>query len=176
MRQRKTWTRTQPLSSRPSATFRKSEGIEYAIIHSHYWLSGVVAIELSRRWNAPHIATFHTMARTKQRARAGERESERRANAEHQIIDTADSVVVSTHIEKDDISRLYGTNGTPLEVIPPGVDQTLFRPMNTTDARRELNLPDKRTILYVGRIEPLKGLDILLKAVALLTIPPTLTC
>ncbi|CAI8008024.1 D-inositol 3-phosphate glycosyltransferase [Geodia barretti] len=137
-------------------------------LDSHYWLSGVVAIELSRRWNAPHIATFHTLARTKQRARAGERESERRAHAEHQIIDTADSIVVSTHIEKDDIARLYGANGTPLEVIPPGVDTALFQPMNTADARRELDLPDKRTILYVGRIEPLKGLDILLKAVALL--------
>ena len=148
--------------------FKQSEGIEYALIHSHYWLSGVVAIELSRRWNAPHIATFHTMARTKQRARAGERESESRAHSEHQIIDTADSIVVSTHIEKDDIARLYGANGTPLEVIPPGVDTALFQPMNTADARRELDLPDKRTILYVGRIEPLKGLDILLKAVALL--------
>ena len=148
--------------------FKQSEGIEYALIHSHYWLSGVAAIELSRRWNAPHIATFHTMARTKQRARAGERESERRAHSEHQIIDTADSIVVSTHIEKDDIARLYGANGTPLEVIPPGVDTALFQPMNTADARRELDLPDKHTILYVGRIEPLKGLDILLKAVALL--------
>ena len=148
--------------------FQQSEGIEYALIHSHYWLSGIVAIELSRRWNAPHIATFHTLARTKQRARAGERESERRARAERQIIDNAASVVVSTHIEKDDIYRLYGANGAPLEVIPPGVDPTLFQPMNTADARRELDLPDKRTILYVGRIEPLKGLDILLKAVALL--------
>ena len=168
MRQRKTWTRTQPLSSKPSSRFQQSEGIEYALIHSHYWLSGVVAIELSRRWNAPHIATFHTLARTKQRARAGERESESRAHSEHQIIDTADSIVVSTHIEKDDIARLYGANGTPLEVISPGVDTALFQPMNTADARRELDLPDKRTILYVGRIEPLKGLDILLKAVALL--------
>ena len=148
--------------------FQQSESIEYALIHSHYWLSGIVAIELSRRWNAPHIATFHTLARTKQRARAGERESERRARAERQIIDNAQSVVVSTHIEKDDIYRLYGANGAPLEVIPPGVDPTLFQPMNTADARRELDLPDKRTILYVGRIEPLKGLDILLKAVALL--------
>ena len=148
--------------------FQQSESIEYALIHSHYWLSGIVAIELSRRWNAPHIATFHTLARTKQRARAGERESERRARAERQIIDNAASVVVSTHIEKDDIYRLYGANGAPLEVIPPGVDPTLFQPMNTADARRELDLPDKRTILYVGRIEPLKGLDILLKAVALL--------
>ena len=115
----------------------------------------------------PHRHIPH-LARTKQRARAGERESERRAHSEHRIIDTADSIVVSTHIEKDDIARLYGANGTPLEVIPPGVDTALFQPMNTADARRELDLPDKRTILYVGRIEPLKGLDILLKAVALL--------
>ena len=148
--------------------FQQSEGIEYALIHSHYWLSGVVAMGLSRRWKAPHIATFHTLARTKQRARAGERETEQRAIAEQRIIDSADALVVSTDIEKEDIGRLYGTNGTHIEVIPPGVDLSLFQPIDAGLARKRLCLPDGRTLLYVGRIEPLKGLDILLRAVALL--------
>ena len=148
--------------------FQQAEGIEYALLHSHYWLSGVVAAELSRRWNAPHVATFHTLARTKTRARAGERESERRAVAERQIIDDANAVVVSTHIERDDIRRLYGSNGTRIEVIPPGVDLSLFQPVDTGAARQHLGLQDTKTILYVGRIEPLKGLDILLKAISLL--------
>ena len=148
--------------------FRQSEGAEYALIHSHYWLSGVIAMELSRRLDVPHIATFHTLARTKQRARAGERETERRATAEQRVIDSADGLVVSTHIEREDIGGLYGTNGAPIEVIPPGVDLTLFKPVDAGLARRDLGLPDKRTILYVGRIEPLKGLDILLRSVALL--------
>lgn len=148
--------------------FQRDEGIEYALIHSHYWLSGVIGMELSRRRSVPHVATFHTLARTKQRARAGERESERRARAEQRIIDSAKALVVSTHIEKDDIAKLYGTSGTPVQVIPPGVDLTLFQPVDADAARRELGLTDKRAILYVGRIEPLKGLDILLRAVALL--------
>ena len=148
--------------------FQQDESVEYELIHSHYWLSGVVATRLTGHWNIPHIATFHTLARTKQRARAGEQESVRRAHAEQQIISSADSVVVSTQIEKDDITKLYQVNGTPIEVIPPGVDTAMFQPADTRAARQHLGLPEKRTILYVGRIEPLKGLDILLKAVALL--------
>ncbi len=148
--------------------FQQDEGVEYNLIHSHYWLSGVVATKLAGRWNIPHFATFHTLARTKQRARAGERESVTRAHAEQQIISSADSVVVSTQIEKDDITKLYQVNGTPIEVIPPGVDTTMFQPADTHAARQHLGLPEKRMILYVGRIEPLKGLDILLRAVALL--------
>ena len=148
--------------------FERSEGIRYDLVHSHYWLSGIVGIELGRLWNSPHFATFHTLARTKQRARAGEQESDLRACAEQRIIDSADSLVVSTHIEKDDISKLYQVNGTPIEVIPPGVNTNLFQPTDTHIARQKLNLPDRRTILYVGRIEPLKGLDILLRAIALL--------
>ena len=149
--------------------FQQSEGIEYALLHSHYWLSGVAAMELSGRWNTPHIATFHTLARTKQRARAGERETEQRAIAEQRVIESTDALVVSTHIEKEDIGRLYGTNGAHIEVIPPGVDLSLFQPIELGLAREKLSLPDRRTILYVGRIEPLKGLDILLRAVALLS-------
>lgn len=149
--------------------FRESEGLEYSLIHSHYWLSGIVAMDLSRRLNVPHIATFHTMARTKQRARAGEREAEQRANAEQEIIDSANSLVVSTRIESEDIARLYNRNGTPIEVIPPGVDLTLFQQLDQAAARQSLGLSDERIILYVGRIEPLKGLDILLRAAALLS-------
>ena len=148
--------------------FQRREGVRYDLIHSHYWLSGVVAIELSRLWNTPHFATFHTLARTKQRARAGERESDLRAQTEQQIIDSADALVVSTYIEKDDIARLYQVRCTPIEVIPPGVNTNLFHPADTRMARQNLSLADKRTILYVGRIEPLKGLDILLRAIALL--------
>ena len=148
--------------------FQESESLEYTLIHSHYWLSGVAALELSRRWHVPHIATFHTLARTKQRARAGEREGARRAHAEQQIIDSADSLVVSTRIEKEDIGRLYGRNGTPIRVIPPGVDLSLFRKVDQYAARQRLGLSDERIVLYVGRIEPLKGLDILLRAAALL--------
>lgn len=148
--------------------FRREEGTEYEIIHSHYWLSGIIAAELSVTWKAPHFATFHTLARTKQRARSGEQESARRAASEQRIINNADAVVVSTYIEREDIGRLYGSNGTHIEVIPPGVDPSLFKPVDPVAARQSLGLPDVKTILYVGRVEPLKGLDILLRAMALL--------
>jgi D-inositol-3-phosphate glycosyltransferase len=148
--------------------FRQREGIGYDLIHSHYWLSGIAAIELSSLWKSPHFATFHTLARTKQRARAGELESARRAYAEQRIIDSADAVVVSTRIEKDDIANLYQGNCASIEVIPPGVHTNLFQPTDTLLARQKLGLPDKKTVLYVGRVEPLKGLDILLRAIALL--------
>ncbi len=154
--------------SRAISLFGRREGIRYDLIHSHYWHSGIIAIELSSLWNSPHFATFHTLARTKQRARAGELESDLRAHAEQRIIDLAHAVIVSTHIEKNDIAKLYQINCTPIEVIPPGVNTELFHPTDTRMARQKLNLPDKRTILYVGRIEPLKGLDILLRATALL--------
>ena len=148
--------------------FQRHEGVEYALVHSHYWLSGVVGIELGRVWDAPHFATFHTLARTKQRARAGERETLERANAEQRIIDSAKALVVSTYIERDDISRLYQVNGTPIVVIPPGVDTALFSPADKRASRDLLGLTDTRTILYVGRIEPLKGLDILIRAASLI--------
>ena len=152
--------------------FQQSGRIKYDIIHSHYWQSGVAAIRLSRQWRAPHISTFHTLARTKQRARAGEQESPQRAHAEQRIIQSAKTIVVSTHIEKHDITRLYDANGARIQVIPPGVDTDLFAPTDAADARRRLNLPHKPTILYVGRIEPLKGIDILLRAVPLLRKTP----
>ncbi len=149
--------------------FRQSEGVDYDLLHSHYWLSGRVGVELSRRWDIPHIATFHTLARTKQRARAGERESAQRAVVEKQVMNSADAVVVSTHIEKADTANLYQANITPVRVVPPGVDLTLFQPVDKAAARKTLGLTDdKRIVLYVGRIEPLKGLDILLRAAALL--------
>ena len=149
--------------------FRESEGVDYALVHSHYWLSGRIGVELSRRWEVPHIVTFHTLARTKQRARAGENEPAQRAIVERQVMDNADAIVVSTHMEKDDAVNLYQANMTPISVVPPGVDSTLFQPVDKAEARRTLGVPDnRRLVLYVGRVEPLKGLDILLRAVALL--------
>ena len=75
---------------------------------------------------------------------------------------------MSTRIEKDDIAKLYGADDAHIQVIPPGVDLSLFQPVDRLAARQELALDGKRIVLYVGRIEPLKGLDILIRAVSLL--------
>ena len=148
--------------------FQSARGIRYDLIHSHYWLSGRAGTVLSRRWNVPHVVTFHTLAKTKLRARPGERESDVRVCAEKRLIETADAVVVSTEQEKDDLARLYQAPPYRVRVVRAGVDLELFRPVGRARARRLLGLTEKKVILYVGRVEPLKGLDILLGAVAAL--------
>ena len=148
--------------------FRRGEGVSYDLTHSHYWLSGRVGVDLRRRWRAPHIATFHTLARVKQRARPGEYEPPQRAAIEEMIMDKADAVVVSTLEEKDDIAKLYKAPVGKVRVIPPGVDTSLFQPTDKRAARQSLGMTDDRVILYVGRVEPIKGIDILLGAMGML--------
>jgi D-inositol-3-phosphate glycosyltransferase len=147
-------------------SYQRSNGLSYDLIHSHYWLSGRAGIVLSRRWGVPHVATFHTLAKTKLRARPGERESALRVSTEKRVMGRSDAVVVSTIYEKEDLVGLYGMPPHKVQVIPAGVDLELFQPIDKAQARGALGLSEKRVILYVGRIEPLKGLDILLKAVA----------
>ena len=151
--------------------FQQSEGVRYDLIHSHYWLSGLAGLILGQRWDIPHISTFHTLAKVKLRARAGEKESELRVSGEGRVIDFADSLVVSTEQEKEDLVRLYQAAPHSVCVIPAGVDLELFRPVAKAEARRVLGLSERKVILYVGRVEPLKGLDILLDAVARLDDP-----
>lgn len=148
--------------------FQRSEETLYDLIHSHYWLSGRVGMALSKSWNVPHVTTFHTLAKTKLQARAGEKESDLRVSVERRVMGSADAIVVSTAQERDDLARLYQTSPHKVRIIPAGVDLGLFRPLDKTHARKELGLSEKKVILYVGRIEPLKGLDILLNAVAML--------
>ena len=148
--------------------FQRSEGVTYDLIHSHYWLSGRLGMMLGAKWKVPHVATFHTLGKNKLRARAGEKEGDLRLAVEKWVIDEADGLVVSTRQEKDDIARLYNARQNNVRIIPAGVDLKLFRPLDRDQARRSLGLSEKKVILYVGRIEPLKGLDILLTAISLL--------
>ena len=152
-------------------SFRSSQGVDYDLIHSHYWLSGRVGMALSQQWDVPHVATFHTLAKTKMRARAGEQESEIRTNVERKVMESADGLVVSTEMEKDDLIRLYQASRAKIKVVPAGVDLELFYPRDKEDAREKLGIEENRVILYVGRIEPLKGIKILLEAVKLLEDP-----
>lgn len=153
--------------------FQRAERARYDIIHSHYWLSGRVGMALSREWGCPHVATFHTLAKTKMRARAGEREPQLREDVEGLIMSDADGVIVSTEEERQDIARYYGAPRHNIEVIPAGVNLEMFQPVDRAGARAALASEwgirdDERVILYVGRIEPLKGIDILLRALPML--------
>ena len=144
----------------------KQERLSYDLIHSHYWLSGRVGNILARHWNIPHVASFHTLAEIKRRARVGEREPEERTRGEGKIIQSADSIVAFSQHERDAMIRLYDAPSHKIEVIPCGVDVELFRPSDQGLARRKLGLQDSKVVLFVGRLEPLKGVDILLRAVA----------
>ena len=123
---------------------------------------------LGRKWRVPHVATFHTLAKTKMRARAGEKETDLRISVEERVARGADGVIVSTEQEKQDLISLYRTPGHKVRVIPAGVDLEMFKPVDRNVARSDLGIEGKKVILYVGRIEPIKGLRNLLEAVALL--------
>jgi D-inositol-3-phosphate glycosyltransferase len=148
--------------------FCDSEGATYDLIHSHYWLSGLVGARLKALWGVPHIVMFHTLGEIKNRASYGEHESQLRINAEAEVLRTADRVICATEQERVSLRQLYGAGDDQVAVIPLGVDLDRFRPTAKRDARATLGLRDERIILFVGRIEPLKGLDILINAAALL--------
>ena len=147
--------------------FVARDGAAYDVLHSHYWLSGVVAERLKARWRTPHVAMFHTLGEVKSRARVSEREPVTRSDAERRIARDADRIVVAGRDEQQLLVRLYGASADRIAVIPCGVNLDLFQPVEKDEARRQLNISDDdRILLFVGRIEPLKGIDILLGAAA----------
>ena len=145
-------------------TFHREQDAQYDVVHSHYWLSGPVGEALSDRWNVPHVVTFHTLAKTKKMARPGEVEPYQRSVVEQRTMEVADAVVVSTEDEGNEIRRLYQRSPNTVRAIPAGVDLDLFRPMPKRAARDAIGLNGEKMVLYVGRLEPLKGVDILLEA------------
>ncbi len=148
--------------------FVQAQGAEYDILHSHYWLSGLVADRLKSRWRLPHVAMFHTLGEIKNRASSIEHESPRRIEAEANIIQSADRVVCATEHEKSLLVHLYYADPQKIAVVPLGVDLERFRPIDQAQARKQLGFKDERIVLFVGRIEPLKGVDILINAAAML--------
>lgn len=150
-----------------SAT-EKSERRSYDIIHSNYWLSGKVGSILSRRWKIPHVVTFHTLAKTKLRARVGESESDLRISVEQEVMRESTDILVLTRAEKMDLENLYGISPEKVSVISAGVDTDIFYPVPKLKARVGLGLPDKEMVMYAGRVEPIKGLDILLDSFKIL--------
>ena len=149
------------------AAFIDRQGLTYDVLHSHYWLSGAAAERLKGRLGVPHIAMFHTLGEVKNRARISEQEPEVRTDAERAIAMQAERVVVASQDEQQLLVRIYGADADRIAVVPCGVNLDLFRPNAKEDAREQLGLrDDDRILLFVGRIEPLKGVDILLGAAA----------
>ncbi len=149
----------------------EADGIEYDLIYSHYWLSGLVANALRRSWNIPFVQMFHTLAEMKNRVAQtpAEREPERRRSCEGEVMALADRLIAATLQEQQDMVQAYGANPAKMAIVPPGVDLDRFKPMPQAEARTFLGLPpEHRMILFVGRIQPLKGIDTLIRALALL--------
>jgi D-inositol-3-phosphate glycosyltransferase len=140
---------------------------DYDLLYAHYWLSGLVGLALRERWTAPLLQMFHTLGRLKNSVArsASEIEPLRRLEAESRLVAEVDRMVAANVVEREHLLRHYGADSTRIAVVPCGVDTTLFRPGDRTQARRELGLGPGPVVLYVGRLEPIKGLDTLLDAV-----------
>src|SRR5688572_12153367 len=147
--------------------WRITRGVDYDLIHAHYWLSGAVALTLRERWAAPVVQMFHTLGRLKNGVarRPAEREPERRIAEETRIVAAADLIVAASGVERAYLAEQYGADPRRVTVVPCGVDTGLFTPGSRADARAALGLDDDPVILYAGRIAPIKGLDTLLDAV-----------
>ncbi len=152
--------------------FAEEKHIRYDVIHSHYWMSGLAAASLSDLWGGtPILHMFHTLGMMKNRiARsAEEREGQDRIEGEKRILARADRIVVATEAEKAQLLWLYKGDLRKMVTIPPGVDVSRFYPIPREEAREFVGLPaDRRMVLFVGRIEPLKGIDTLIRAMSCL--------
>jgi D-inositol-3-phosphate glycosyltransferase len=133
-------------------------------LHANYWLSAVSAHDLKHRLDLPLVATFHTLARVK--AEAGDQEPEAREAAEAMVIGCCDAICASNPVEADQLLELYDAPADRIEMVPSGVDHAFFSPGDRCGARTALGLDDRPTLLFVGRIQPLKGLTVAVEALA----------
>ena len=149
--------------------FRCNGYTHYDVIHSHYWLSGAAALQLARRWAIPHITMFHTLAHLKQLANPDEKEPFVRLEMERRLIQQADCIIASTHEERTQIVRHCGATPGQVRVIPCGIDLKLFKPQDQQQARIKLGLGQHEPLLlFVGRLDPFKGPDLLLRSAAMM--------
>lgn len=154
------------------AAFAVAEGLHYDVIHSHYWLSGLVAEKLGAYWGeTPIVHMFHTLGHMKNRVATepGERAPQERLDGESHVMAVADRLIAATPAELAQLNWLYGAPMDKVIVIPPGVDLQRFQPIASTEAKNRVGIPcGDKNIMFAGRIEPLKGIDTLIQAMALI--------
>ena len=159
--------------------FAAEKGIHYDLIHSHYWMSGMAALALKQEWNVPILQMFHTLGLMKNRIAQSlsEIETGARIDGEMRLLQEVDCVVAATQAELSQMTFLYKITPKRHIILPPGVDLARFYPIPEDEAKEAIGIPtDNCLFLFVGRIEPLKGLPTLLKAVAILKEKGILSC
>jgi len=154
--------------------FRRSNNLQYDLLFSHYWLSGWAGKLLQCWWDIPHMMMFHTLGITKNKLMIGEDEPELRIEAEKSLAHDCHHIIVSTDTEKDSLVRYNQTCPEKISVIPCGINLELFRPLDKEKARQALSLNGDKTLLFVGRIETLKGIESLIRAMEYLKHIPDL--
>jgi D-inositol-3-phosphate glycosyltransferase len=141
---------------------------EYDIVHSHYWLSGWAGVIVKQQLGVGLAHSFHTLGRIKDanRGHGQPPESLLRIATEQEVIEFADCVIASTPYEFDDLVEHYGTNPESICISPPGVDHSVFCPGSQAEARERLGIEFGPVLLFVGRIQPLKGVDVAIETLA----------
>jgi D-inositol-3-phosphate glycosyltransferase len=142
--------------------------LSYDVVFSHYWMSALVGKYLQQKYRRPYIAMYHTLGAVKNAIGIGEGEPALRIVSEKDTIGDCRKIIVATEKEKLDLVRYYDASPEKVSIVPCGVNMDLFRPLDKVPARQKLGLTDEKVILYVGRIDPLKGIDRLLKSIPLL--------
>jgi D-inositol-3-phosphate glycosyltransferase len=155
-----------------SGTFGTAEDLPFDAVHANYWLSGVAGHMIKHQLNLPLVSTFHTLDRVKAEASPEEVEadaSHRRAEAEAAVIRCSDTVLASCSVEAAQITDLYHADPSRIRIVAPGVEHSFFGPGDRKQARRALGLPGQGPLLlFVGRIQPLKGLAVAVRTLAAL--------
>jgi D-inositol-3-phosphate glycosyltransferase len=153
-------------------SFRIKENISYDIIHSHYWLSGVLGLKLQSSWNANHLITYHTIGAVKNLTCSMESASKLRLANEKKLAKHCDRIIVPTQKDQDYLIQYYHVSVDKISIVPCGVNLELFKPMDKLSVRGHLGFHvNDPIVLYVGRYTPIKGLDRLLKSFSYLTRP-----
>ena len=155
-----------PEFKRQLCSYLEEHGLSYDLIHSHYWLSGLVALDLKADLGIPVVASFHTLGEVQRLVTVGRPDAEERIASEGRVVREADALISASPQERDQLLRLYGAEPERAYVVPCGFDGDVFHPRDQDKAREELGLSASKVVLFAGRMEKIKGIDILLNAVA----------